>query len=325
MECNRKYFEEKNPEISTQEKFYELSPEKQTAIQEDLKAFSKNHDLMKKHALILASGAFIPAGEKRSPLKLTSWLTTLVVQQHFDGIDGLFDEFNNITALEEFRNSFSIHRDFVDLRNILELDNAKDKYDEQKQKYIQMDSIEFVEFEEFKRDAVPFLEQFENEFIDEMAPVVTKAYTSYQNVISILNDHKDNRVDESKESEDPFAHLEKYYQKTEISDVNFDQEIIAKSHQSPILVDFWADWCGPCKALSPVLDEINDEHKTFDIIKANTEDCSEKAKEFEITGLPSLVLFFEGNEIGRIVGVKPKDEIVKFVNDSMKKHLESKS
>ena len=62
--------------------------------------------------------------------------------------------------------------------------------------------IEFVKFDEFKVKAIPFLKQFENEFVEEMSPIMTKAYTSYQTVIEILNDHKDNRVDESDESED---------------------------------------------------------------------------------------------------------------------------
>ncbi|SER75320.1 thioredoxin [Lachnobacterium bovis] len=93
---------------------------------------------------------------------------------------------------------------------------------------------------------------------------------------------------------------------------NFEEEVI--NSDSPVLVDFWADWCGPCKMLSPVLSEIAEENDTFKIGKVNVDSDHVLAQKYVITNIPCLVLFKDGKEVDRLVGFHSKEEIIEFVN-----------
>ena len=76
------------------------------------------------------------------------------------------------------------------------------------------------------------------------------------------------------------------------------------------LVDFYADWCGPCKMMSPIVDEIADERTDVTVAKVNVDESSELASRFDVVSIPTLIIFKDGKEAGRIIGFKPKAAIL---------------
>ncbi|MBQ3137596.1 MAG: thioredoxin [Clostridia bacterium] len=88
---------------------------------------------------------------------------------------------------------------------------------------------------------------------------------------------------------------------------NFRNEILDKKIA---LVDFYADWCGPCRMLSPVIDEIAEERPDISVGKVNVDDESALASEYGIMSIPALIVFENGKEKARLVGVRPKGEIL---------------
>ncbi len=84
----------------------------------------------------------------------------------------------------------------------------------------------------------------------------------------------------------------------------------------PVLVDFWAEWCGPCKALSPVLDEIATEmNGKATVVKVNVDQASDLAQKFGIRGIPTLIFFKNGEVKSTLVGNQPKAEIIKNITN----------
>lgn len=93
-----------------------------------------------------------------------------------------------------------------------------------------------------------------------------------------------------------------------ISDTSFDSDVLQADR--PVLVDFWADWCGPCKMIAPSLEEISDElADQVTITKANLDDAPEAASKYGIRSIPNLVLFKNGEEIARFSRAARKSEL----------------
>ncbi len=87
-------------------------------------------------------------------------------------------------------------------------------------------------------------------------------------------------------------------------------DALLKNHDRPVLVDFWAPWCGPCKVVAPVLEELARDWKgRVTIIKINTDEKPEIASRFQITGIPTLILFKNGQPVHRISGALPLDQL----------------
>jgi len=98
-----------------------------------------------------------------------------------------------------------------------------------------------------------------------------------------------------------------------LSQQNFDAEVINSA--LPVLVDFWAPWCGPCKMIAPVIEELAQEYQgKVKVGKLNTDENINIASKYQITSIPTLLLFKAGKPVQKIVGFKPKNELKKVID-----------
>jgi len=94
---------------------------------------------------------------------------------------------------------------------------------------------------------------------------------------------------------------------TEVTDANFQAEVLESDQ--PTLVDFWAPWCGPCRVVAPVLEEIGQERPDLKIVKLNTDENQQTAAAFEVLSIPTLILFRNGQVAHKVIGAYPKAKL----------------
>ena len=94
-----------------------------------------------------------------------------------------------------------------------------------------------------------------------------------------------------------------------VTDANFGTEVLEES--LPVLVDFWAEWCGPCRMISPLVDEVAEQYRSrIKVCKVNVDDAAEVAKNYGVMSIPTLAIFKDGAVVDKLVGAVPKTSIV---------------
>ena len=100
--------------------------------------------------------------------------------------------------------------------------------------------------------------------------------------------------------------------------MNFEIDVLQKSHHKPVLVDFWAEWCGPCRMLGPVLEQLEQENNNaWELVKIDTEAHADIAQEYRILSIPAVKLFVKGEIVAEFAGAQPKTVIQKWLADHL--------
>jgi thioredoxin 1 len=93
----------------------------------------------------------------------------------------------------------------------------------------------------------------------------------------------------------------------EVTDANFQAEVLES--ENPVLVDFWAPWCGPCRVVAPVLEELAGERQDLKIVKLNVDDNQQTAVNYDVLSIPTLILFRNGEAVKKVIGAYPKKKL----------------
>jgi thioredoxin 1 len=102
----------------------------------------------------------------------------------------------------------------------------------------------------------------------------------------------------------------------EVSDATFEGDILKSS--TPVLVDFWAPWCGPCRTIAPLMDEFANQYDgKLKIAKLNVDESSQVAMKYQVTSIPTFILFKSGQVADRMLGAVPRSEFVKFIDRNL--------
>jgi thioredoxin 1 len=102
---------------------------------------------------------------------------------------------------------------------------------------------------------------------------------------------------------------------TDVTDTNFQAEVLEAD--TPVLVDFWAPWCGPCRMVAPVLEEIAGEREDLRIVKLNVDDNQQTAAQFQVMSIPTLILFRHGQVATKIIGAKRKPQLLAEIEPAL--------
>lgn len=102
---------------------------------------------------------------------------------------------------------------------------------------------------------------------------------------------------------------------TKITDDSFEADVLKSSQ--PVLVDFWAEWCGPCKQIAPALEEISEELSGLTIAKLNIDENPMAPSKFGVRGIPTMILFKDGEAVATKVGAQPKTAIMEWINNTV--------
>jgi len=101
----------------------------------------------------------------------------------------------------------------------------------------------------------------------------------------------------------------------EVTDANFQAEVLESD--VPTLVDFWAPWCGPCRVVGPVLEEIDGERTDVRVVKLNVDDNQQTAAQYGVLSIPTMILFKHGAEVKKVIGAFPKAKILSELEPSL--------
>ncbi|MEA2398304.1 MAG: thioredoxin 1 [Thermoleophilaceae bacterium] len=102
---------------------------------------------------------------------------------------------------------------------------------------------------------------------------------------------------------------------SEVTDANFQAEVIES--ETPVLVDFWAPWCGPCRVIAPSLEEINEEQDNLRVVKLNVDDNQQTAAKYDVMSIPTLIVFKNGEVATKIIGALPKKRLVQELEPAL--------
>ena len=131
-------------------------------------------------------------------------------------------------------------------------------------------------------------------FINKKGIEYIQGSQNISNVETIINEKEENSMDVKK-----------------VNDETFEQEVLKSN--IPVLVDFYADWCGPCKMLSPTVDEVAQENDDIKVVKVNVDESQNTAIKYQVMSIPTLVVIKDGNEVNRSVGVIDKEEVLNMI------------
>ena len=101
----------------------------------------------------------------------------------------------------------------------------------------------------------------------------------------------------------------------EVTDTSFQADVVES--ETPTLVDFWAPWCGPCRMVSPLLEQIDAEREDVRVVKLNVDDNQQTAAQFGVMSIPTMILFKNGQAVHQIVGALPKPRIVQQIDAAL--------